>query len=53
MSARPGIKVVPTAAGIEAHVRYITRAYERHHPPRCLCEAVVEMIDARREALRA
>jgi small-conductance mechanosensitive channel len=53
LSARPGINVVPTAAGIEFHVRYITRAYERHEARRRLYEAVVELMHGKREAVRA
>ena len=53
LSARPGINVVPTAAGIEVHVRYITRAYERHEARRRMYEAVVEMMHGKREAVRA
>jgi small-conductance mechanosensitive channel len=53
LSARPGINVVPTAAGIEIHVRYITRAYERHEARRRMYEAVVEMMHGRREEVRA
>jgi small-conductance mechanosensitive channel len=52
LSARPGINVVPTAAGIEVHVRYITRANERHESRRRLYEAVVEMMHGKREAVR-
>ncbi len=53
LSARPGINVVPTAAGIEVHVRYITRAYERHEARRRLYEAVVELMHGKREAVQA
>jgi len=53
LSARPGINVVPTAAGIEVHVRYITRAYERHEARRRLYEAVVEMMHGKREEVKA
>jgi small-conductance mechanosensitive channel len=53
LSARPGINVVPTAAGIEVHVRYITRAYERHEARRRMYEAVVEMMHGKREEVRA
>jgi small-conductance mechanosensitive channel len=53
LSAVPGINVVPTAAGIEVHVRYITRANERHESRKRLYEAVVEMMHGRREAVRA
>jgi small-conductance mechanosensitive channel len=53
LSAVPGINVRPTAAGIEVHVRYITRAYERHDARKRLYEAVVEMMHGRREAVKA
>jgi len=52
LSAQPGINVVPTAAGIEVHVRYITRAYERHEARRRLYEGVVELMHGKREAVR-
>jgi small-conductance mechanosensitive channel len=52
LSAVPGINVVPTAAGIEVHVRYITRANERHEARKRLYEAVVEMMHGRREELK-
>jgi small-conductance mechanosensitive channel len=53
ISAAPGINVVPTAAGIEVHVRYITRAYERHDARKRMYEAVVEMMHGRRDAVKA
>lgn len=53
ISAAPGINVVPTAAGIEIHVRYITRAYERHEARKRMYEAVVEMMHGRRDAVKA
>ncbi|HET6179771.1 MAG TPA: mechanosensitive ion channel domain-containing protein [Candidatus Sulfotelmatobacter sp.] len=53
LSAVPGISVVPTGAGIEVHVRYITRANERHEARKRLYEAVVEMMHGRREAVKA
>ncbi|HVO21106.1 MAG TPA: mechanosensitive ion channel domain-containing protein [Anaeromyxobacter sp.] len=43
-SAVPGINVVPTAAGVELQVRYITRAQERHETRRRLYQAVVELM---------
>ena len=52
ISAVPGINVVPTAAGIEVHVRYITRANERHEARKRMYEAVVEMMHGRREAVK-
>jgi len=53
LSATPGLNVVPTAAGIEVHVRYITRAYERHATRKRLYEAVVELMHGKREAVKA
>ncbi|MBZ5680799.1 MAG: mechanosensitive ion channel [Acidobacteriia bacterium] len=52
-SAVPGINVLPTAAGIEVRVRYITRAYERHEARRRLYEAVVGLMHGKREAVKA
>ncbi len=53
LSAVPGVNVRPTAAGIEVHVRYITRAYERHEARNRLYTAVVEMMHGKREAVKA
>jgi small-conductance mechanosensitive channel len=53
ISAAPGINVLPTAAGIEVRVRYITRAYERHEARRRMYEAVVELLHGKREAVKA
>jgi len=53
LSATPGINVRPTGSGIEVHVRYITRAYERHETRKRLYEAVVEVMHGRREEVRA
>jgi len=47
-SATPGINVVPTNQGIEIHVRYITRAYERHEIRRDLYQSVVELMHGKR-----
>ncbi len=52
LSATPGINVVPTAAGIEVRVRYITRAYERHAVRKRLYEAVVQVMHGKREAVQ-
>jgi small-conductance mechanosensitive channel len=49
LSARPGINVLPTVAGIEVRVRYITRAYERHEARRRLYAAVLELMHGKRE----
>jgi len=51
-SAVPGINVMPTAAGIEVRVRYITRAYERHAARKRLYEAIVGLMHGRREEAR-
>jgi len=48
-SARPGINVVPTAAGVEIRIRYITRAYERHEARNTLNQALVALLRARPE----
>jgi small-conductance mechanosensitive channel len=53
LSAMPGINVVPTAAGIEVKVRYITRAYERHEARKRLYEAMVEIMHGKREPVTA
>jgi len=53
LSAMPGINVIPTAAGIEVHVRYITRAYERHEARKRLYEAIVALMHGKREEVRA
>ena len=52
ISAVPGISVRPTAAGIEVHVRYITRAYERHESRKRLYTAVVEMMHGKWGAVK-
>jgi len=43
-SATPGISVVPTAAGVELHVRYVTRAYERPETRRRLHLAALDLL---------
>ncbi|WP_005034848.1 mechanosensitive ion channel domain-containing protein [Holophaga foetida] len=43
-SAVPGINVVSTVLGIEIHVRYITRAYERNSTRKALNSAVLELM---------
>lgn len=53
LSAMPGINVIPTAAGIEVHVRYITRAYERHEARKRLYEAIVALMHGKREEVKA
>jgi small-conductance mechanosensitive channel len=49
LSATPGVNVKPTASGIEVHVRYITRAYERHEARKRLYEAVVAILHGERK----
>jgi small-conductance mechanosensitive channel len=51
LSATPGINVVPTGSGIEVHVRYITRVYERHDVRKRMYEAVVELMHGKRETV--
>jgi small-conductance mechanosensitive channel len=48
-SAKPGINVVPTAAGVEIRVRYITRAFERQETRGRLNQAMVELMHGRHE----
>ena len=43
-SAVPGIQVVPSSFGLEIHVRYLTRAFERHAARKALYQAVVELM---------
>lgn len=42
--ARPGVNLVPSGAGVEMQIRYITRAFERHQTRKVLNEAVVELL---------
>jgi len=49
VKAEPGINVVPTASGVEIHVRYITRAQERNELRRELNQSVVEMFHGKRD----
>ena len=51
LSAKPGINVAPTGGGIEVHVRYITRAYERYEARKRLYAAVLELMHGKREAV--
>jgi small-conductance mechanosensitive channel len=53
LAATPGINVLPTAAGIEIRIRYITRAYERHEARKRLYEALVQLMHGRRDVVRA
>src|SRR5712692_621705 len=43
-SAEPAINLRPTSAGVEVHVRYITRAHERYAVRTRLYQAVVELL---------
>ena len=46
-SAAPAINLRPTGSGIELHVRYITRAYERQTTRAKLYAAIVELLHRR------
>ena len=48
-SAVPGFTVVPTASGVEIHVRYITRAPERHEARRRLYREVVALLHGKHD----
>ena len=43
-SAEPAINLRPTSAGVEVHIRYITRAHERYAVRTRLYQAVVELL---------
>ena len=47
VSAAPEISLRPTASGIEVHVRYITRAGERHATRTRLYQALVDILHSR------
>ncbi len=47
-SAAPGFTVVPTASGVEIHVRYLTRAPERHEARHRLYQEVVALLHGKR-----
>ena len=49
LKAEPGISVVPSGAGVEIRVRYITRAQDRNVLRKDLNEAVVEMLHAKKD----
>jgi small-conductance mechanosensitive channel len=49
-SATPGIQMVPTSSGVEIHVRYITRAFERHETRKALYQAVVDFMHGKGKA---
>jgi small-conductance mechanosensitive channel len=52
-SATPAISLRPTGSGVEVRVRYITRAYERHETRKRLYEAVVELMQGKREEVKS
>jgi small-conductance mechanosensitive channel len=47
VSAAPSVSLRPTSSGIEVHVRYITRAGERHATKTRLYQALVELLHGR------
>jgi small-conductance mechanosensitive channel len=47
VSAAPAVSLRPTSAGIDVHVRYITRAGERHAMKTRLYQALVELLHGR------
>jgi small-conductance mechanosensitive channel len=47
VSAAPAVSLRPTSSGIEVHVRYITRAGERHAMKTRLYQALVELLHGR------
>ncbi|MFZ1005745.1 MAG: mechanosensitive ion channel domain-containing protein [Candidatus Sulfotelmatobacter sp.] len=52
-SATPAISLRPTGSGVEVRVRYITRAYERHETRKRLYEAIVELMQGKREEVKS
>ena len=49
VSAAPAVSLRPTSSGIDVHVRYITRAGERHAMKTRLYQALVELLHGRQE----
>jgi small-conductance mechanosensitive channel len=49
VSAAPAVSLRPTSSGIEVHVRYITRAGERHAMKTRLYQALVELLHHRQD----
>ena len=47
VSAAPAVSLRPTSSGIDVHVRYITRAGERHAMKTRLYQSLVELLHAR------
>ena len=50
VSAAPAVSLRPTSSGIDVHVRYITRAGERHAMKTRLYQALVELLHRRDDA---
>ncbi len=49
VSAAPAVSLRPTSSGIDVHVRYITRAGERHAMKTRLYQALVELLHRRQD----
>jgi small-conductance mechanosensitive channel len=49
VSAAPSVSLRPTSSGIEVHVRYITRAGERHAMKTRLYQSLVELLHGRQD----
>jgi small-conductance mechanosensitive channel len=49
LSAAPAINLRPTTAGVEVHVRYITRASERYTARAQLYQGIVDLLHSGRE----
>lgn len=49
VSAAPSVSLRPTSSGVEVHVRYITRAGERHAMKTRLYQALVELLHGRQD----
>jgi len=49
VSAAPSVSIRPTSSGIDVHVRYITRAGERHAMKTRLYQALVELLHRRQD----
>ncbi len=48
-TATPSLNVVPSLNGLEVHVRYISRAFERHDTRHNLYQAVLEVLQGKRQ----
>lgn len=53
VSAAPAVSLRPTGSGIDVHVRYITRAGERHAMKTRLYQALVELLHRRDDTAQA